>query len=112
MSPQIGGVPATSNSSSGTNDLTIEQQAQALISHHVMNSAGTAPGSECEPAGKTTVAKPLTGTKTQYQGKTVWLLIYPKSGNPAVADVFVVAADGCTADNPGQVLDQFEISLT
>lgn len=110
MSPQVGGGPPNANSPSGDKGLTIEQQAQALLSKKLMNPAGTTPGAECEPAGMTTIAKPLTGTETQYQGKTVWLLIYPKSGNPAVADVFVVDANGCTPENPGQVLDEFEIA--
>lgn len=110
MSPQVGGVPANPSSISDANGLTIEQQAQALLSQRLMNPSSATPGGECEPAGMATAAKPLTGAQTRYQGKTVWLLIYPASGNPAVADVFVVDANGCSPDNPGQVLDKFEIA--
>jgi|GEM_PF-2937679 len=109
MSPQVGGVPSHANKTSDSNDLTIEQQAEALLGQRPMSPAGTTAGAQCEPAGTTATGKPLTGTETQYQGKTVWLLIYPVSGDPAVADVFVVDANGCTPDNPGQVLDRFEI---
>lgn len=109
MSPQVGGVPPHAGATPGSNELTVEQQAKALLGQHPMNPAGTTAGGQCAPAGTTAIGKPLAASQTQYQGKTVWLLIYPVSGDPAVADVFVVDANGCTPDNPGRVLDQFEI---
>lgn len=114
MSPKLGAPSPdsgpTSTSNSVLNGLNIEQQAEALLGQHVMTPAiGTAAGVQCRPMGMVNGAKPITGEQTQYQGRTVWLLIYAKSGDPAVADVYVVDASGCTPDNPGQVIDSFEI---
>lgn len=112
MSPQAGSAGPTATGASPFKSLSLEQQAEALLGQHLTTpAAGTTAntGIQCRPAGLAGDTKPLALTQTQYQGKTVWLLIYAKPGSTTLADVYVVDADSCTSGNSGQVVDEFEI---
>lgn len=113
-SPQAGGSePGTSADNPGFSDMSIVQQAEALLSLHTVTPAnGTAQAArpDCPPAAVPAGTKLIGSTQTVYQGKSAWLLLYPRSGSTTLVDVYVVDVDMCTSGNPGQSVDHVVIT--
>ena len=89
----------------GFGDMSIAQQAEALLSHHGMTPAnGTAQPAkpDCPPSTVPPGTKLTASAQIQYQGKQAWLLLYPQVGSATAFDVYVVDVDACIPGNPGQ----------
>lgn len=109
-SSQAGGVAPNK---SGFGEMSISQQAQALLSQHAVTPAnGTAQAvkPDCTPSAVPAGTKLLTSTQTQYQGRQAWLLLYPQAGSTTAVDVYVVYVDACTPGIPGQYVDHVVIT--
>jgi hypothetical protein len=108
-----GAEPNTAGGSPGFGDMSIAQQAEALLSLHPVTPAnGTAQAArpDCPPAAVPAGTKLLASTQTVYEGKQAWLLLYPRSGSATAVDVYVVDLDACTSGNPGQSVDHVVIT--
>jgi len=112
---QVGGAePGTSPDSPGfSGNMSIAQQAESLLSQHMMtpaNGTGQSARPDCPPPEVPAGTKLITSAQTEYQGKPAWMLLYPQPGSATLVEVYVVYVDACTSGNPGQSVDHVEIT--
>lgn len=110
------GPAAAAPSAAGSGQLglnSIQAQAEQLLAKagqtqpQAAGSTGgnkTEPGAAvCAPSGFQNIV-PLAMTPITYQGRAAELLVYPKLGDATAAEVYVVAAGGCSGTASGDVL--------
>jgi hypothetical protein len=109
LSPALGAQGTGSAGDSYGAASSIEKQAEDLLGQRMASPAsGTAQAAkpQCTPSPVASGAKPLVSTRTEYQGKQAWLLVYAEPGTPSVADVYVVDLDACISGDSAQVAYQ------